>query len=120
MSHAIENNDENKRTNEKIYLITNIFHNIPNFPNNLLPLVSSPNNINVLYSFLNYNNENSEENSKDQNYKNSIITKIELLNYLKTLFQMNNNLIYLFIKKCKSNIKSFFDPLIDIYLKLLM
>ena len=116
MSHAIENNDENKRTNEKIYLITNIFHNIPNFPNNLLPLVSSPNNINVLYSFLNYNNENSEENSKDQNYKNSIITKIELLNYLKTLFQMNNNLIYLFIKKCKSNIKSFFDPLIDIYL----
>jgi hypothetical protein len=32
------------------------------------------------------------------------------------IFKMNDNLLYLFLKKCKSNSKSFFDPFIDIYL----
>ena len=95
----------NKKANEKIFLLTNIFHS-------MLPLVSSPNEIHVLFSFLNYN----EENTTNENIYYTIKTKIELLHYLMELFKMNNNLIYLFIKKCKSNFKSFFDPLIDIYL----
>ena len=102
----------NKKANEKIFLLTNIFHSIPNSPSRLLPLVSSPNEIHVLFSFLNYN----EENTTNENIYYTIKTKIELLHYLMELFKMNNNLIYLFIKKCKSNFKSFFDPLIDIYL----
>ena len=108
--------NENNNINEKIFLITNIFHSYPNCPNNLLPLISSPNDIHILFSFLNYNNESTEENNSDVNFKNTIKTKIELINILLNLFKMNNNLIYVFIKKCKSNFKSFFDPLIDIYL----
>ena len=116
MSNENEINNENDYQNEKVFLLTNIFHSIPNNPNKLLPLVSSPNDINVLFSFLNYNNENTEENIEDENYKKTINTKIHLLNFLMSLFQLNSNLIYLFLKKCKSNIKSFFDPLIDLYL----
>ena len=119
MSQEAENkadNANNNNTNERVFLLTNIFHSIPNNPNRLLPLVSSPNDINTLFSFLNYNNENTEENNTDINFQNTIKTKIELLNFLMSLFKMNNNLIYLFVKKCKSNIKTFFDPLIDIYL----
>ena len=118
MSQEVENkaDNANNNTNERVFLLTNIFHSIPNNPNRLLPLVSSPNDINTLFSFLNYNNENTEENNTDINFQNTIKTKIELLNFLMSLFKMNNNLIYLFVKKCKSNIKTFFDPLIDIYL----
>ena len=108
--------EEDNRKNDKTFLLTNIFHCIPNTPNRLLPLISSPNDINILFSFLNYNNDNSDENITNENNKNSIKIKIELLNFLMTLFKMNDNLIYTFIKKCKSNIKSFFNPLIDIYL----
>ena len=119
MSQQLENNVDNTNTNannNRVFLLTNIFHCIPNLPNRLLPLVSSPNDINTFFSFLNYNNENTEENSTDENFQNTIKTKIELLNFLMSLFKMNNNLIFLFINKCKSNIKTFFDPLIDIYL----
>ena len=116
MSQEKENDKENNNPNEKIFLFTNIFHAIPNNPSKLLPLVSSPNDINILFSFLNYNNENTEENIKDENYKKTIYTKIQLLNFLMSLFKINSNLIYLFLKKCKSNIKSFFNPIIDIYL----
>ena len=109
MSQEGENNNNYK--NDKIFLLTNIFHSIPNSPNRLLPLISSPNDINTLFSFLNCNNENSEESNI-----NSIKSKIEILNFLSSLFKMNSNLIFIFIKKCKSNVKSFFVPLIDIYL----
>ena len=110
-----EETSGNKKVNEKIFLLTNIFHSIPNSPSRLLPLVSSPNEIHVLFSFLNYKEENTN-NENIENIHYTIKTKIELLHYLMELFKMNNNLIYLFIKKCKSNFKSFFDPLIDIYL----
>ena len=76
-----------------------------------MPLISSPNDINTLFSFLNYNNDNNEDSNA-----NSIKSKIEILNFLLSLFRMNNNLIFIFLKKCKSNVKSFFVPLIDIYL----
>ena len=109
-----QENEGNNKANEKIFLLTNILHNIPNKPGQLLPLISSPNEIHVLFSFLNYKDENSTE--QNNNIYNTIMTKIQLLNYLMELFKMNNNLIFLFIKKCKSNFKSFFDPLIDIYL----
>jgi hypothetical protein len=108
MIDEIENNNNNL-INEKIFLLTNIFESVPNNPSKILPLVSSSNNINAFYSFLNYNNDSSENNP-------SIKIKLELLEILSKLFEINNNLIFLFLKKCKSNIKSFFDPLIDIYL----
>ena len=108
MSNEIENN-ANNIINEKIFLLTNIFEYMPKMQNKLLPLISSSNGIKVLYSFLNYNN-NCTDNIV------SINEKLELLNILSKLLELNNNLIFLFLKKCKSNIKSFFDPLIDIYL----
>ena len=108
MSNEIENNTNNQ-INEKIFLLTNIFEYVPKMQNKLLPLISSSNGIKVLFSFLNYNNNSSTNNV-------SINEKLELLNILSKLLELNNNLIFLFLKKCKSNIKSFFDPLIDIYL----
>ena len=108
MSNEIENNTNNQ-INEKIFLLTNIFEYVPKTQNKLLPLISSSNGIKVLFSFLNYNNNSSTNNV-------SINEKLELLNILSKLLELNNNLIFLFLKKCKSNIKSFFDPLIDIYL----
>ena len=108
MSNEIENN-ANNTINEKIFLLTNIFEYMPKMQNKLLPLISSSKGIKVLYSFLNYNN-NCTDNIV------SINEKLELLNILSKLLELNNNLIFLFLKKCKSNIKSFFDPLIDIYL----
>ena len=108
MSNEMEN-DKNNLINEKIFLLTNIFECYPNNPNKILPLVSSSNKINTFYSFLNYNNDSSPNNV-------SIKLKLELLELLTKLFQLNNNLIFLFLKNCKSNFKSFFEPLIDIYL----
>ena len=108
MSNEIEKN-KNNSINEKIFLLKNIFEYVPRLENKLLPLISSSNEIKVLYSFLYYNNDNSANII-------SINEKLELINILSKLFEMNNNLIFLFLKKCKSNIKSFFDPLIDIYL----
>ena len=102
-------NSSNNLINEKIFLLTNIFESFPNMPNKMLPLLSSYNNINAFYSFLNYNNDSSENND-------SIKIKLELLNALTKLFEVNGGLVFLFLKKCKSNFKSFFDPLIDIYL----
>ena len=74
MSQEGENNNNYK--NDKIFLLTNIFHSIPNSPNRLLPLISSPNDINTLFSFLNCNNDNNEE-SNIYNIK----SKIEILNF---------------------------------------
>ena len=108
MSDEVDNNSNNS-INEKIFLLTNIFDHLPNMTSRILPLISSSNNIRSFYSFLNYNNDSSD------NYC-PIKEKLELLDILSKLFQMNNNLIFLFLKKCKSNIKSFFGPLIDIYL----
>ena len=108
MSNEIIKN-KNNSINEKIFLLKNIFEYVPRLENKLLPLISSSNEIKVLYSFLYYNNDNSANII-------SINEKLELINILSKLFEMNNNLIFLFLKKCKSNIKSFFDPLIDIYL----
>ena len=108
MSDEADNNSNNS-INEKIFLLTNIFDHLPNMTSRILPLISSSNNIRSFYSFLNYNNDSSDNYSP-------IKEKLELLDILSKLFQMNNNLIFLFLKKCKSNIKSFFGPLIDIYL----
>ena len=109
MSNENEN-DNNNSLSEKIFLLTNIFESMPNMPSKILPLLSSSNEIKTFYSFINYNNNNTAKNNT------SIKEKLGLLEILTKLFQMNNNLIFLFLKKCKSNIKSFFDPLIDIYL----
>ena len=100
--------EQNNLLSEKLFLLTNIFASLPNMSGRLLPLVSSSNNINVFFNFINYNNDTSDNIS--------LQTKLELIEILTKLFQMNNNLIFLFVKKCRSNIKSFFDPLIDIYL----
>ena len=94
MSQEGENNNNYK--NDKIFLLTNIFHSIPNSPNRLLPLISSPNDINTLFSFLNCNNDNNEESNIF-----NIKSKIEILNFLSSLFKMNNNLLFIFLKKCK-------------------
>ena len=107
MSNDTEN-EQNNLLSEKLFLLTNIFASLPNMSGRLLPLVSSSNNINVFFNFINYNNDTSDSIS--------LQTKLELIEILTKLFQMNNNLIFLFVKKCRSNIKSFFDPLIDIYL----
>ena len=116
MSQEGENQDNNK--DDKIYLLTNILRKNPKEQNSFLPLIFHPNNINTFFTYLYFNNkENIEE--KDFDINNHIITmntKIHLLNSLMNIFKMNDNLLYLFLKKCKSNSKSFFDPFIDIYL----
>jgi hypothetical protein len=116
MSQEEENQDNNK--DDKIYLLTNILRKNPNERNSFLPLIFRPNNINPFFAYLYFNNkENIEE--KDFDINNHIITmntKIHLLSSLMNIFKMNDNLLYLFLKKCKSNNKSFFDPFIDIYL----
>ena len=66
-----QENEGNNKANEKIFLLTNIFHNFPNNPGQLLPLISSPNEIHVLFSFLNYKDENSTE--QNNNIYNTII-----------------------------------------------
>ena len=93
MSNEIEKN-KNNSINEKIFLLKNIFEYVPRLENKLLPLISSSNEIKVLYSFLYYNNDNSANII-------SINEKLELINILSKLFEMNNNLIFLFLKKCK-------------------
>ena len=110
-----EDNQDNNNKNEKIYLLTNILCRNPNENNSYLPLISSPNDINIFFKFFIYN-DYTEENYTAINHIKLLNTKIEILNSLMNLFKLNDNLMYIFIKKCKSNIKSFFDPLIDIYL----
>ena len=55
MSNEIEKN-KNNSINEKIFLLKNIFEYVPRLENKLLPLISSSNEIKVLYSFSFYNN----------------------------------------------------------------
>ena len=88
MSDEADNNSNNS-INEKIFLLTNIFDHLPNMTSRILPLISSSNNIRSFYSFLNYNNDSSDNYSP-------IKEQLELLDILSKLFQMNNNLIFLF------------------------
>ena len=94
--------------NEIFSLLKEIFYELPNKANEFLPIIKSSSKIKNIIPFLLTNNTNKEEDL------NQIIN---LLFILKEFFNINNNIIPLFMKNSIfSHDMSFYECLINIYL----
>ena len=85
-------------------LLSKVFYPYKNDPSSLSPIIKSTDELPYIFYLL--------KNDEILNYKE----KFKILEYLMTLFKLNSILINLFLKKCKSNITSFYQPIIDLYL----
>ena len=94
--------------NEISSLLKDIFYELPNKINEFLPIIKSSNNIKNTIPFLLTYNTNREED---------INQIINILFIIKEFFQINNNLIPLFMKNSiYSNDMSFYECLLTLYL----
>ena len=95
--------------NNEIYsLLKEIFYELPNNKNSFLPIIKSSDNIKKVISFLLTYNTNKKED---------INQNINLLFILKEFFNLNNNLIPLFMKNSfNSHNMSFYECLLTLYL----
>ena len=85
-------------------LLSKVFYPYKNDPSSLSPIIKSTDELPYIFYLL--------KNKEILNYKE----KFKILEYLMPLFKSNSILINLFIKKCKSNITNFYEPIIDLYL----
>ena len=95
--------DQNiQSTNSSI--LFKIFYSSPSDPLTLSPIIKSTDELPHLFYLL--------KNPTILNFTE----KFEIFQKLFPLFKSNTNLINLFTKRCKSNITSFYEPIIDLYL----
>ena len=95
--------DQNiQSTNSSI--LFKIFYSSPSDPLTLSPIIKSSDELPHLFYLL--------KNPTILNFTE----KFEIFQKLFPLFKSNTNLINLFTKRCKSNITSFYEPIIDLYL----
>ena len=93
----------NNKTNN-LSILSKIFYQSQNDPLTLSPIIKSTDDIPYLFYLL--------KNRTNLNFKE----KCEIIKKLMYLFKLSTNLIHLFIKRCKSNITNFYEPIIDLYL----
>ena len=93
-----------KNSIDILSLLSKVFYPYKNDPSSLSPIIKSTDELPYIFYLL--------KNDEILNYKE----KFKILEYLMTLFKLNSILINLFLKKCKSNITSFYQPIIDLYL----
>ena len=93
----------NNKTNN-LSILSKIFYQSQNDPLTLSPIIKSTDDIPYLFYLL--------KNRTNLNFKE----KFEIMKKLMSLFKLSTNLIHLFIKRCKSNITNFYEPIIDLYL----
>ena len=89
---------------DNLSLLSKIFYSSQNDPTLLTPIIKSTDELPHLFYLL--------KNSEKLNYQE----KFKIYQNLIPLFKSNTNLINLFLKKCKTNITNFYEPLIDLYL----
>ena len=85
-------------------ILSKIFYTSQTDPLLLSSIIKSTDNIPYLFYLL--------KNRTKLNFKE----KLEIVKKLLLLFKSNTNLIHLFIKRCKSNITNFYEPIIDLYM----
>ena len=90
-----------------IDLMNSIFYLSPTEEDEFLPIIKEMKNIPNIISFLN------TDNNLQMNFDNNI----SLIFFLKNLFSENNDLIPLFIKRCKKDNKTFLESLVNLYLE---
>ena len=97
-----EEDQNTQATNSSI--LFKIFYSSPSDPLTLSPIIKSTDELPHLFYLL--------KNPTILNFTE----KFEIFQKLFPLFKSNTNLINLFTKRCKSNITSFYEPIIDLYL----
>ena len=85
-------------------ILLKIFYTSQDEPLILSPIIKSTDDILYLFYLL--------KNRTKLYFKE----KLEIVKKLMLLFKSNTNLIHLFIKRCKSNITNFYEPIIDLYM----
>ena len=85
-------------------LLSKIFYQSKNDSLSLSPIIKSTDELPYVFYLL--------KNPEILNFKE----KFKIFEYLMPLFKSNSILINLFLKKCKTNLTSFYEPIIDLYL----
>ena len=103
-TNSNQNNEQNIQVNN-LSVLSKIFYTSQNDPSTLSSIIKSTDDLPYLFYLL--------KNPTHLNFKE----KFEIFQKLMTLFKSNSNLVNLFIKRCKSNKTSFYEPIIDLYLE---
>ena len=85
-------------------LLSKIFYQSKNDSLSLSPIIKSTDELPYVFYLL--------KNPEILNFKE----KFKIFEYLMPLFKSNSILINLFLKNCKTNLTSFYEPIIDLYL----
>ena len=100
-----ESEDQSQNIQENnLSILSKIFYSSQNDPLILTPIIKSTDELPYLFYLL--------KNPSNLNFKE----KFEILHNIFPLFKTSPILLNLFIKRCKSNITSFYEPIIDLYL----
>ena len=105
--NIIQNSNQtwDKNTQESnLSILQKIFYSSQNDPLTLIPIIKSTDELPHLFYLL--------KNSHKLSFKE----KFEILQKLWPLFKSNTVLLNLFVKRYKSNVTNFYEPIIDLYL----